>query len=88
VPVSVTACPATETSQLQLVPEVVQVVVVAPASSLIAPPRSIWSSSQVTVTPATVRQLIGTVTVSDADSLNEYVYVMSELNVAVPLAEI
>ncbi len=74
---SLVVIPESEMLQSQPEPDAVQLVIVPPSLSN-NPPRAIVSSSQVTVTPPVERQLIGTLTVSENDSVNESVYVMSE----------
>src|SRR5580692_11477628 len=79
--------PARVTVQLQLDPEVVQVVVAPASSPPRAVPRLVARSAHVTVVPVPdERQLIGMSSVSEAASVTETEYVMSALNVAVPLA--
>jgi hypothetical protein len=73
--------------QLQFDPLVAQLVVVdVPPSPMSAPARTCPSSAHVTVLPFIVRQLVGRTMVSEAISVRLDVYVLSELNVDVPVA--
>jgi len=71
--------------QSQFEPDIVQVADDVPASPKIPLLNTMASSSQVPVVPPVDRQLNGTVAVSDPDTPTEVVYVMSALNVSVPL---
>jgi len=71
---------------LQLDPDAVQVAVVPASSPPSTVPRLVARSAHVTVVEPDERQLIGTSIDSEADSVTETEYVISELNVAVPLA--
>ena len=68
-PVSWVLSPDSEMVQSQFPPEEVHVAIGAPASVASAPPKAVESSSQVMVVVPTVRQLVGTMTVSESDSV-------------------